>query len=920
MTTTDGGTNAAYGFNFQFVTTAEYFLRHLREHLDKVGTIALHIESASLGDSQQHDDIVDFAIEVDEVIDTRTQVKASRIGRDLIPSEAKEVFEELDDGKVPNVRLHTNRPLSPKLAEASRVVREDGQTVEYTTTEVEGERPGCGIIAVDSRTIDELTDALVELVRQFRAENKRSQGRVSCRIVAVVLLHKIFSAAAGEARRRLTALEIIDSLSMPDREIAEAAGAFDWGVPIAGIPSFRSTVPRLELLEGIDNFVGQTLDADGRVPPVVVLVGQTGHGKSALAADYCHIEHNAFSNIFWVDSGDPAILAARVRSLTHDLTGKPIAEGADASADFQGALAAHPGPWLLVFDNAPNTLALQKYMPTMGNGSVIITTTNSTGDWFPGSQRLQVGEFSDEEAIQCFANYAGLPDGYSREAVAGIVSRLSLVPLAVSMAGVYFKNNEGTLDELSSSYFQELEALEDLRAIPAGFDKTAFQAIQLAVKNLGQGLASREERRRAAGILYHAALLAPELLPLNFIIGASPESTVINLGQIPAPTVVEPRISRSVISTLRSQSIAERVMNLDEAGSRNAASETIAIHPLVHEILRETYLKSIPHGRLQEQVVMLMYHLLGWIEGMRLAFEFFALDVFLLHAEELLRLVNEHEPLSRLSEQNNRTYRYCKAMLQLEIGKCYIARGDMTGSIEMSKAAVDSLQTLPVSPVTTFLALEAMSSVVVDLSSAGESVDYVLPFAQMSTAILLTIDLAAASETLRGFAFEKAKLLRNFLRKREEYTAVDGIRVVISALEQFISRDTSGTVTSQDLMDQVNNLIQENDYASVVEMLPQLLEGSNEYDRITIQCLAVVAQLHIAQHEAAGEGLSELLAFQMHNDYLALPLGQGLGRVWQTLMALATAGILPEDLKERIPQVYERVRELDLVVQRRSSR
>ena len=78
----------------------------------------------------------------------------------------------------------------------------------------------------------------------------------------------------------------------------------------------------------------------------------------------------------------------------------------------------------------------------------------------------------------------------------------------------YFKNTEGTVDELSTAYFEELEALDDMRAIPAGFDKTAFQAIQLAVKNLGQGLASREERRRASGILYHAALLAPELLPL----------------------------------------------------------------------------------------------------------------------------------------------------------------------------------------------------------------------------------------------------------------------------------------------------------------------------------------------------------------------------------------------------------------------
>ncbi len=118
MTTTDGGTNAAYGFNFQFVTTAEYFLRHLRENLDKVGTMALHIESASLSDSEQNDDIVDFAIEDNGAIDTRVQVKASRVGRELLPSEAKGVFEKLNDGNAPNIRLMTNRPLYPALKDA----------------------------------------------------------------------------------------------------------------------------------------------------------------------------------------------------------------------------------------------------------------------------------------------------------------------------------------------------------------------------------------------------------------------------------------------------------------------------------------------------------------------------------------------------------------------------------------------------------------------------------------------------------------------------------------------------------------------------------------------------------------------------------------------------------------------------------
>ncbi|WP_237165879.1 hypothetical protein [Mycolicibacterium peregrinum] len=919
MTTVDGGTNAAYGFNFQFVTTAEYFLRHLRGNFDKVGTMALHIESASLGTSQQHDDIVDFAIEVDGVIDTRIQVKASRKGRELLPSDAKGVFEELNDGIAPNIRLHTNRPLSPKLNEAYRVVNEDGQTVEYAAVEGDKKRPGSETITVDSRSIGELTDALVELVRQFRSENNKSQGRVSCRIVAVVLLHKIFSAAAGEATRRLSALEIIDALSMPDREIAEAAGAFDWGVPVAGIPTFQSTVPRLTLLEQLETIVQQRLqDPDGRIPSVAILAGRTGNGKSALAADFCHIEHNTFSEILWIDSREPSITAARVRAITHDLTGKDFGEGSDASADFVGALASHPGPWLLVFDNAPSMLALRKYMPTMGNGAVVITTTNSTGSWFPQAQMLPVEEFSEDEAIACFASYADLPEGCDRQTVAGIVTRLGLVPLAVSMAGVYFRNAEGTLEELSSDYFDKLEALDDMRAIPAGFDRTAFQAIKLAVEHLGQGLISEEERQRASAILEHAVLLAPELVPLNFIISASPQVADIDLANRPAPEFVDPSVSRSVISTFRTQSIAQRVMNVDDAGKQNAASETIAIHPLVHEILQISYLDRLQGGELQSHALMLMHQLLGWIEGMRTDLEFFAVDQLLLHAEALLELLAKHEPLSTASAQHNRVFGYCKAMLLLELGKCYWARGDATASVQMSKAAVETLQALPTNPLTTMLALDAVTSVVADLSNAGESVEYIVPFAAMSTTLLLSIDIAAATESLRSFVFERAKLVRSFLKKRTEYMAVQAIQQIVAALDGFIALDTSGVVSMHDLVDRVNDLIAANNYAAVMEMIPTLLEGSNDYDRIIVQSIEVTAQLRLGEFDAADAGIGRLLSLRMHEDYMATPLMQGLGKIYQTLIALRAG--LPPALSARILQVRDRATQLWELVQGRSAR
>ena len=103
-------------------------------------------------------------------------------------------------------------------------------------------------------------------------------------------------------------------------------------------------------------------------------------------------------------------------------------------------------------------------------------------------------------------------------------------------------------------------------------------------------------------------------------------------------------------------------------------------------------------------------------------------------------------------------------MLLLELGKCYWARGDATGAVKTSKQAVETLQGLPRIPLTIMLAIEAISSVVVDLSNAGESVEYIEGFAKMSTALILSVDVARASDDLRSFVFERAKSVRAFLK------------------------------------------------------------------------------------------------------------------------------------------------------------
>jgi hypothetical protein len=59
---------------------------------------------------------------------------------------------------------------------------------------------------------------------------------------------------------------------------------------------------------------------------------------------------------------------------------------------------------------------------------------------------MPIKTFTSEEARRCFASYAGLTADteVDPQSLSDIVDRLGLVPLAISMAGMYFRNAAGS--------------------------------------------------------------------------------------------------------------------------------------------------------------------------------------------------------------------------------------------------------------------------------------------------------------------------------------------------------------------------------------------------------------------------------------------------------------------------------------------
>lgn len=148
----------------------------------------------------------------------------------------------------------------------------------------------------------------------------------------------------------------------------------------------------------------------------------------------------------------------------------------------------------------------------------------------------------------------------------------------------------------------------------------------------------------AQALLQRASLLAPDLIPLNYLIAVTPESMLLRLSHFPEPEVADAAKRRRYISIFRTQSIAHRTLRVDNVELDGEVAETIEMHPLVQEIVRELFLRQIPPARLGDQLTMMTSVLIGWMSAMRHRKAFFAVDQLAAHAEYLLRVIVRVRP------------------------------------------------------------------------------------------------------------------------------------------------------------------------------------------------------------------------------------------------------------------------------------
>jgi hypothetical protein len=238
---------------------------------------------------------------------------------------------------------------------------------------------------------------------------------------------------------------------------------------------------------------------------VVALTGLGGAGKTSVAVEYAHRHLDQVGVAWQLPAEDATVLAAGFTALAAQLGTGTAAGSGDPVAAVHSALAAYPGGWLLIFDNAPGPGPVRDFVPPAGRGRVLITSQSAV---WPRGQTVEVPVLDTEVAAVFLMNRAGDPDN---QAAAALAAELGGLPLALEQAAAYIQAAGTTL----AGY---LALFEDRRADLLARGEAPGHPADLAA-TLGLALSRLEaEAPAAAGLLRLLACLAPEPVPLTLLL------------------------------------------------------------------------------------------------------------------------------------------------------------------------------------------------------------------------------------------------------------------------------------------------------------------------------------------------------------------------------------------------------------------
>ncbi|HEY7145658.1 MAG TPA: FxSxx-COOH system tetratricopeptide repeat protein [Streptosporangiaceae bacterium] len=239
--------------------------------------------------------------------------------------------------------------------------------------------------------------------------------------------------------------------------------------------------------------------------PPYAMYGLGGVGKTQIVTEYIYRHAREYDIIWWITADTEFLIESKLAQLAQRM-GLPPAASPDQDA--AAALVAlrqgvRTDRWLLVFDNATEPAALQRFLPS-GPGHTLITSLNP--GWNDLAEPILVDVFSVAESVDLLKRY--LPRISTREAEE-LAETLGNLPLALEQAAALLRHSGMSIGEYRT-YFAE-RASELLPHGTAGYPQGLVAAMAVLFTQVRKNLPDSDT------LLKCCAFLGPQPIPRDVL-------------------------------------------------------------------------------------------------------------------------------------------------------------------------------------------------------------------------------------------------------------------------------------------------------------------------------------------------------------------------------------------------------------------
>ena len=305
--------------------------------------------------------------------------------------------------------------------------------------------------------------------------------------------------------------------------------------------------------------------------------GLGGIGKTQTALEYAYRYADEYDLVLWVRADSRAALIAQLAGLA-PLLGLPDHTEADqtrlAKAVKRWLETHEEETWLLIGDNADDLAAVTEFLPTRGNGAILLTSrSHAVGKHM---RKIELDKLTQEEGVQFLLARMGaagkqaleaLPAA-ERQAAEQLYTLMDGLPLALDQAAAYIEQYGCTLAEYLALYLQQratflnLGNSVDQQDYPDSVATTwllSFQRVEQASP-------------AAADLLRALAFLHPDAIPGALLLAGAAE-----LGSHLQAMIENPALLQQAIDIVKGYSLIRH----------NPKTEMLSIHRLVQAVIQD---------------------------------------------------------------------------------------------------------------------------------------------------------------------------------------------------------------------------------------------------------------------------------------------------------------------------------------------